>query len=205
MKMKAIVNLSVIFSLIIFSSLTEPIYAQKAQSKYSCLVSNGVPRTIVDTKRGKIELIIWKSNFFGSKWSPESRCQEVSKRFQRFADEGNLRYVTTGKMNGTNVICVGDKRVSGYECRKDGLLITLQPQDNPMTVMNELFDINNRIRGGGIQRGGAIDLVRFLENAPILDSSQVTEPSSPAPQQSPPLSVPSPNPLNGVEVPDLLQ
>lgn len=170
--------------------------AQTTKNKYSCVNQGGVPRTVVDTKRGKIELIVWKSRYFGPQWPVERRCQEVTQRFQDFSDAGNLRYVTTGKMNGYNVICVGDKRVSGYECRKDGLLITLQPNDSPTTVMNELFNINNRISGGGIERGGAIDLVSFLNKAPLMESAPVSEPVPSSP----------PDPADdGVPVPPELQ
>jgi hypothetical protein len=180
---------------------TSNVQAQSSKNKYSCVKQQGISRTVVDTKRGKIELIIWKSNYFGSEWPVERRCQEVTERFQKFSDTGNLRYVTTGKMNGSNVICVGDKRVSGYECRKDGLLITLQPQDSPTAVMNELFDINNRIRGGGIQRGGAIDLTSFLNKAPIIESASVD-----IPDQAPiPASKPSPKSPDGIEVPDIFR
>jgi hypothetical protein len=101
-------------------------------------------------------------------------------------------------MNDYNVICVGDKRLSGYECRKNGLLITLQPSDNPTTVMNDLFDINNRIRGGGITRGrSTIDLVSFLDSVPVMESTAVSE-TVPSP-------VPSPDSPRGMSVPPELQ
>ncbi|PSF31688.1 hypothetical protein C7H19_22380 [Aphanothece hegewaldii CCALA 016] len=178
--------------------------AQTAKNKYSCINEGGIPRTVVDTKRGKIEMIVWKSKYFGPEWPAERRCQEVTERFQEFSDAGNLRYVTTGKMNSYNVICVGDKRVSGYECRKNGLLITLQPNDSPTAVMNELFNINNRISGGGLERGGAIDLISFLKTAPLMETAAI---SSPQPISSPkPVDPPSePDSSDGMAVPDLFQ
>ncbi|MGK7947134.1 MAG: COP23 domain-containing protein [Microcystaceae cyanobacterium] len=149
----------------------------QSKNKYTCVSEQGIPRTVVDTKRGKIELIVWKSNFFGSQWSPERRCQEVTRRFQSFSDAGNLKYVTTGKINGYPVICVGDQQTRGYSCDQNGLLITLQPSDHPPSVMNELFNINNRISGGGVTRSSGrprsrvINMDQFLQDAPLIESA----------------------------------
>jgi hypothetical protein len=104
-------------------------------------------------------------------------------------------------MNNYNVICVGDKRISGYECRKNGLLLTLEQNDNPTTVMNELFDINNRVQGGGIERGGAIaiDILVLLKTAPIIE----LDPISPEIQKTPTHS--TPDLPRGIPVPAELQ
>ena len=182
----------------IFGSISL-VQAQTAKNKYSCINKEGIYRTVADTERGRIELIKWKSKIWGSRWTPEERCNEVTRRFQEFSSEGTLRYVAIGKMNDYNVICVADKRVSGYECRKNGLLITLQSNDNPIRVMNELFDINNRVRGGGMERGEAIDIEDFLENAPLMESG--TLPRSIPGTPSPPTSEGN----GGFPVPDLLR
>jgi hypothetical protein len=124
-------------------------------NKYSCIERNGTPSSIVETQRGTIELIVWKSNFFkNSGWNPKSRCQEVSYRFQKFSDAGELKYITTGEINGYNVICVADpKKPQPNVCKNDGLLITLEPGDDPQQVRNEIFDISARVKGGGYTRG----------------------------------------------------
>ena len=182
----------------VFGSLSL-VQAQTAKNKYSCINKEGIYRTVADTQRGRVELITWKSKAWGSQWTPEKRCQEVTRRLQEFSNEGTLRYVTTGRIGDYNVICVGDKRVSGYACRKDGLLITLQSNDNPTRVMNDLFDINNRVRGGGIERGEAIDMEDFLENAPLMESAAVSPPSN---DVIPPAA---PDGNGGIEVPELFR
>ncbi|PSF31687.1 hypothetical protein C7H19_22375 [Aphanothece hegewaldii CCALA 016] len=183
--MKRFLSILALFSLVSSLEVMAKEQTQTIKNKYSCINLGGIPRTIVDTKRGKIEMIVWKSKYFGPEWPAERRCQEVTQRFQEFSDAGNLKYVTTGKMNSYNIICVGDKRVSGYECRKNGLLITLQPNDSPTAVMNELFNINNRLGKGGIERGGALNLVDFLNQVDPLEPATTSDPNPTLPDGKP--------------------
>lgn len=70
----------------------------KFSNSYSCIEHEGSPTTIVKTQRGVIQFIVWKSEFFSnSDWTPQRRCEEVSKRFQRFYDEGILRLLPMGQ------------------------------------------------------------------------------------------------------------
>ncbi|NBD15044.1 MAG: hypothetical protein GVY04_02520 [Cyanobacteria bacterium] len=130
------------------STATQP----KNSIQYFCLNEGGKqPVTVVDTKRGRIELIIWKSQFFAnSGYTPQKRCDQVTARFQQHSDAETLRYISTGTMNQQNVICVA-KNDAG-DCRSDGLLITLEAQDNPNQVLRELFNLKERASSGGIFR-----------------------------------------------------
>lgn len=161
---------------------------------YTCLQNNSSPATVVDTPRGRIELIVWKSDHFrNSGWTPQKRCVEVTKRFQEFSDNNTLRYVATGRMNKQKVICVAQKKPTGVQCRKDGLLITLQTNDNPLRVLDELFDISSRVSMGGLTRsGGVLDLEDFLQKAPVM-SSNVPPVSNPRPRPRP---TPTPRPIS---------
>lgn len=124
----------------------------QSSSKYFCLnQGEDQPVTVVDTKRGRIELIIWKSQFFsGAGYTPQRRCDQVSSRFQQHFEARTLRYISTGTMNRQPIICVAKNAVG--ECRQDGLLITLEPRDNPNQVLRELFNLQERERSGGIYR-----------------------------------------------------
>jgi hypothetical protein len=208
-------------------SLGKPSQAQYQPQRniYTCLERNGKSTTVVDTRRGRIELIVWQSNFFqGSGWDPQSRCEEVSSRFQQFSDTGELRYVTTGKINGYNVICVADsERPQQNICQNNGLLITLEPNDNPEQVKNELFDVAARIRGQAITRGcpsepnyykkPILDLSKFLQCVPTVKAHieaenidtkdpslsippNFTKTKTDSPEQ--PLSPPNPEPSKNV-------
>jgi Circadian oscillating protein COP23 len=82
-------------------------------------------------------------------------------------------------MNNQNVICVSDEY--GGPCQ--GLLLTLEPKDNPEQVLQELLNnIRSRARGAIARSAGPsyIDVQDFLDNAPIeKDLSSKVMPSSP--------------------------
>ena len=149
----------------------------KPSVEYRCIDRNGTPATVAYTTRGAIELIVWKSNYFSdSGYTPERRCQEVTIRFQQHSDAKNLRYISTGTINQHKVICISEK--SGA-CKSNGLLITLQYDDNPEQVMRDLFDLATRQSSGGITRVGGrnrslkemVDLDKFLAESPTIDST----------------------------------
>jgi Circadian oscillating protein COP23 len=126
------------------------------------------PTTIARTQRGNVLVIHWKSTVFVNSlndFTPESRCIEVSRRFQEFYSQGNLSYLTTGKINNQNVICVAQEY--GGACK--GLLLTLEPKDDPQVVLRDLMDVRVNARGP-ITRGTDstyIDVEEFLDTAPI--------------------------------------
>jgi Circadian oscillating protein COP23 len=128
-----------------------------------------VPTTIARTQRGNVLMIHWKSTIFVNglnDFTPESRCLEVSRRFQTFYSQGDLNYLTTGKINDQNVICVTQEY--GGACK--GLLLTLEPKDDPQAVLRDLMDVRVNARGP-ITRGAAsttyIDVEDFLDTAPV--------------------------------------
>ncbi|MGR3277115.1 COP23 domain-containing protein [Acaryochloris marina NIES-2412] len=143
------------------------------REQYVCVKEGGKYATIAQTQKGPIELIVWESTFFGPQYTPEQRCQMVSQRFQTLWDSGRLKFLNAGRMNRQNVICATSK--TGIEgCLKDGLLITLEPKDDPHNVLNELF-FSRRTRAGGTFRNNRkpIDFKRLLkERSPIAQPAQ---------------------------------
>lgn len=188
-----------LLSTLISVSVAQPNEAQTKKSKYNCVERNGNPTTLVETERGIIELIVWKSDFFqNSGWNPLKRCQEVTTRFQEFSEAGELKYVTTGQINGSNVICVANlSNPKENVCKNNGLLITLEPNDNPQQVKNDLFNVNDRLRLGGITRGcpkdssfytkPVLDLEIFLNCVPTIQatSNNFNNPIKPQPKPIP--------------------
>lgn len=151
----------------------------KSSVQYRCMDREGLPATVAYTSRGAIELIRWQNDYFSaSNYTPARRCQEVSTRFQHHSDANNLRFISTGKINNYNVICISEKTGA---CKPDGLLITLQADDNPEDVLRNLFSLDARRVNGGITRTGnssrkikeTIDLNRFLADSPILAEEEV--------------------------------
>ncbi len=79
--------------------------------QYICEMKQDIPITYARTPTETVEFIGWQSQAFSnSGYTPERRCQEVTARFQKHSDAGNLRFITTGRMNNQNVMCVAQKK-----------------------------------------------------------------------------------------------
>jgi hypothetical protein len=154
-------------------SLSHPGRAEdKPTARFFCAGSlnaqtgTSIPTTFARTKRGAVPVIRWQSTFFGKykDYTPLKRCEEVSRRFQTYYDNGTLSYLTAGEMNSQNVICVSDEY--GGPCQ--GLLLTLEPKDNPQEVLRALLSARSRAGGPVTRSTGSlyVDMNEFLETTP---------------------------------------
>ena len=145
---------------------------------YSCINYENKTTTIVDTARGRIKLIVWESDYFAnSGWTPQKRCEAVSARFQKFSDNKSLKYVSTGVVKEKyKVICVSSPQPGrGYNCNNDGLLLTLQPNDNPSKVLKTLFVNATKVGGTAVVRGEtAVSIDRILQRSAIIPVKETT-------------------------------
>lgn len=90
--------------------------------------------------RGEVVVIKWTSDHFEQAgFSAQKRCEEVSERFATLYSNGLLSYITSGKINGENVICATNENGGG--CIERGLLFTLKPNENPEDAVKYLFDL----------------------------------------------------------------
>lgn len=140
-----------------------PKSADAQKTTFFCDLSNGVPRTMARNDRRQAPVILWVSNF-GSQagYTAQQRCVEVSNRFQEYYDMGKLKFLTTGRINGQNVVCVAD-RVGGA-C--GGLLFTLKPTSNPGKTLQNLLDIRTNAGASPLNESYGrvyIDLDRYLQ------------------------------------------
>jgi hypothetical protein len=188
-------------SVVIGASMTVPLLSARSADetqtpRFFCgesrILGTGktVPTTFARTKRGNVPVIRWQSTFFqaSSIYTPLKRCEEVSRRFQKYYSDGTLAYLTAGQMNTQNVICVSEEY--GGPCQ--GLLLTLEPKDNPQAVLKDLLNARNRAGGPLTRSTGAIyvDMDNFLETTPVEeDLSSKTSPRATMPK------VISPKPL----------
>ncbi|MBW4633338.1 MAG: COP23 domain-containing protein [Iphinoe sp. HA4291-MV1] len=120
------------------TTLNQPSYAES--TTFYCGKSNGVPTTIVRTQNGReLPVVRWVSNYFSDKGlTPQQRCLQVSRRFQRSYDHGTLKYIKTGIYNRQPVVCaVAEKNAA---CTDTTLLFTLKPGSNPDATVRQLFD-----------------------------------------------------------------
>lgn len=146
-------------------SLSAISFIQEAKAKaryFSCDTINGVPTTVANMSSGrKVPMIRWVSNTFDNDgWPPSRRCQTVSARFTEYNKKNQLRYLTTGKMNGVNVICVALNK--GDRC--SGLVYTLKPGQNPTYTLNKLFGVQRKATGPLNETGDRayIDMNEYL-------------------------------------------
>ena len=110
--------------------------------------ADGTPITAFShAVRGDIVIIRWASEYFKeSGFDPLRRCKDVSSQFQKYRDLGKLQYITTGRKNGVDIICVAEADQS--PCLNNdpdqGQLWTLKPNSNP----NEAIAALNALRSG---------------------------------------------------------
>ena len=168
---------------------TEPAATDRLALAFSCQNWEGQPTTMVQTQRGLLPLIVWKSEYFSnSGFTPESRCNIVSSRFQHHAERDNLRFISHGTLNAQKVLCVANRQTltgssHDYECQTplaNSLLLTLEAQDDPEAILSELFAVASRANWGAVVfRGGSrfgIDLEEVLEERePVSQTSSQPE------------------------------
>jgi hypothetical protein len=136
------------------TTLNQPSYAEsptfycgKSSSK-----SNGVPTTFVRTQDGKdLPLIRWVSNYFTG-LTPQQRCLQVSRRFQRSYDNGTLKYIKPGMFKGQPVVCATEQRNAA--CTDTTLLFTLKPGSDPNATARQLFDRRALAAGNTVNQIG---------------------------------------------------
>ncbi len=117
------------------SSATEAIVSQ-AQDRFSC--DSTMVSTIVQTERGTVPLIRWVDRSFPPPYTPEQRCQIVSERFQKFDNNGTLKYIKADEMNSQPVLCVAAYK--GGSCLPDGLLVTFIPGTDANNTLLQILD-----------------------------------------------------------------
>lgn len=131
-------------TMVAFSVLAiAPLAAETAQNKYFCAVLHGTPRTFARTERGNIMMLSWKHQ--ASDWTPLKRCVEVSQRFQRFYENGILRYIGTGQVNQEPVLCAVKNK--GDDCNSFNVLVTLPPGTDARVTAQQLLDTRGLARG----------------------------------------------------------
>lgn len=156
-------------------TLNSPSYAEGAT--FYCEQSNGVPTTFVRTQDGKsVPIIHWVSHYFNSKrLTPVSRCQQVTRRFQSNYDNGTLKFIKAGILNGQPVVCAAPHKQAA--CTDRTLLFTLINGSDPDATARKLFDRRALAAGNVVNQSGGntdtdpvnIDVEAYLYFAPSTD------------------------------------
>jgi Circadian oscillating protein COP23 len=137
-----------------------PVDAQQ-ESKFVCDTTSNVPATVVQSSQyGNVTLIKWQSDHFAqSGFSPDSRCHQVSSRFQKYYQQGTLKFFTTGLINRQSVICAVATQNS--PCNQENLLYTLKPGSDPNQTLKQLLNIRSRATSNPLNEAGSRIYVEF--------------------------------------------
>lgn len=138
------------FTVVVATTVNLPTVAQQSRRFFCGTDLNPthgtVPATIVRTERGPIPMIHWVSDWIKDpKWTPQARCEAVADRFQRYHDNGTLRYMRTDKNGDYPVICIASDK--GGNCRQQNVLVTLEPGTDADAVLQQMTDLRRRVSG----------------------------------------------------------
>jgi Circadian oscillating protein COP23 len=101
-----------------------------------------------------IALIIWKSEFFGTKYTPQQRCSIVSSAIQKSFAEGRT-YIGAGvdKKSGQGIICAVAS--ADQPCDGTNMLLTLKSYQNAEDTLDRLGQVMSGKTGQPVyQRSG---------------------------------------------------
>lgn len=170
-----------------------------SSTTFLCGQSGNRPATLVQVSGRTLQspLIVWQTNYFGSEYTPEQRCQIVSSRLsQAVAQNGgrlsNLR-LAHGTVNSQTVICYTNGRSS---CDANNMLFTLKPENasNPQAVLSGLLNFAQRGSGNAVYESGGIDsgaedssisLEEAVNRAIQAESGGLTAPEESSPADPP--------------------
>jgi hypothetical protein len=157
MKLRLFASVLTGFAIAIGTTITLNQPSNAVSATFYCGKTNGVPTTFVRTQDGKnLPMIRWVSDIFrGTKLTPQHRCQEVSRRFQSNYDNGTLRYIKAGMLNGQAVVCATTQKDAA--CSDKNLLFTLQRGSDPDATVRKLFDRRALAAGKAVNQVGGGD------------------------------------------------
>ncbi|MBD1829977.1 COP23 domain-containing protein [Microcoleus vaginatus GB1-A2] len=159
---------------LVISASTAALFCQPSQARnnsFFCATLNRLPVTFARNSRGNVPLVRWTSNnYFPPPWTAQRRCQEVGIRFQRNYDNGTLKYINTGTLNGEPVVCAAVNKDDA--CTNRTLLFTLKRGSDADATLQRLMD--RRGLGAGYilsETGpGSVDVERYLEETPVEEN-----------------------------------
>ncbi|GCL40043.1 hypothetical protein SR1949_51770 [Sphaerospermopsis reniformis] len=133
----------------------QPSQAQSRQ--FTCASVDNYPATVVrHPSKGSVPLIVWtNTSQINDTWTPQKRCEQVSDRFQKLQNQGQLRILKTGTVNRQSVIC-GLKTNEGA-CNNKNVLLTITNQRDPKQVLGILLNTRASASGEPVYLSGNDD------------------------------------------------
>jgi hypothetical protein len=100
-------------------------------------------KTVVKKDDQQAVMMTWTTNYFGQEFTNSKRCQIVSERLQKAANQNGGTFkgleLATGTVNAQTVICA--LQSSGKKCDSNNMLFTLKPENagNPDAVIQQVL------------------------------------------------------------------
>jgi Circadian oscillating protein COP23 len=100
-------------------------------------------KTVVKKDDQQAVMITWNTNFFGKEFTNSKRCQIVSERLQKAANQNGGTFkgldLAIGIVNAQTVICTLPS--NGEKCDRNNMLFTLKPENssNPEAVIEQIL------------------------------------------------------------------
>jgi hypothetical protein len=170
---------NILFAIIAFGGLiasaalkpTNTIAQTPSQVKFYCgqtfdpSTNKIVPTTLVasSSKKEPVALIQWKSKLSG-KYTPQTRCNIVSSKFQQAWEAKRLNYLAAGvAKSGVGIIC--GTRDRSTPCNQSSMLFTLSTGADANDTIDRIKDIKTGTSSNPIPQGsgdGIVDIQSII-------------------------------------------
>lgn len=123
--------------------------------RFSCQMANGQYTVMYNPQSQPGQYYPWATpTALGGGWSPDRRCNEISRRLEVYRPDGLLE-LKTGVENGYNTVCVTTEAAPA--CR---IVLTVPPGQDAVAVRDRIF--NNLLVADSGQQTSAV--VAYQEN-----------------------------------------
>jgi hypothetical protein len=136
-----------------------------------------IPATVayVPQRKANVAIIAWKSNYI-PQWDAQTRCENVSPKFQTFYEDGRLEYLTTGENQGYDIICAAVEE--GQPCKAEDQLFQVKANNDPEAVLTGLTGIIEGTSSEPIYQSSGdqtyVSMEELLNAAPAIKSAGLT-------------------------------
>lgn len=120
-----------------------------AEPRFTCEILNGQYTVVYHPESRPSESYPWATpSQLGGGWTPQARCQEISRRLEFYRPDG-LQEMRTAVENNYNTVCVTTEKNS--TCR---IVLTVPPNQDPLATRDRVFQ-NLTIADSGQQTQAA--------------------------------------------------
>jgi hypothetical protein len=142
---------------------TKPNTQASTDSRFSCQLMNGQYTVMYHPISQPDQSYAWATpSVLGGGWTPERRCNEISRRLELYRPDG-LQEMQTSVENGYNIVCATTQKDS--TCR---IVLTVPPGQDPQLTLNRVFE-NLTIADSGQQTQGVNTYVERNRGSGLLN------------------------------------